>query len=949
MVEPAEREILFGPFHVFPKQRLLLEGDKLVRLGSRAWDILIALIERPGEPVSREELMTRVWPDTVVVEGNLPVHMAALRRALGDGHDGNRYVVTIPGRGYSFAAPIKIAETPRPAPSQPAVIAHGHNLPVQLTRLIGRADIVSRLAGQLEHTRLLTITGPPGIGKTSVALAVAEQLIGAYEHGVWLIDLAPLDDPLLVPSAVASVLGLEIRSENPLPGVVAALRDKQMLLVLDNCVHVIEVATSLVIAVLRGAPGIRLLATSREPMRAQGEHVYRLSALESPPAGTLPSAAEALRYPAVQLFVERATATTDEFKLSDADAPIVADICRKLDGLPLAIEFAAARVEAFGVPGLAAHMGDRFRLLLGGRRTVLSRHRTMAATLDWSYSLLTEAQQFVLRGLAIFAGGFTLSAAGAVIADATHPECDVIDQVTELVAKSLVATDVSDTEPRLRLLETTRAYALEKLDESGEVNAVRRRHAECYRDLLQTAAEDKAAIDDRPAAYTAEIDNIRAALTWAFASGGDTSIGVALAAASVPIWFEMSLLTECRGWMEKALGVLDAVDSRPNVEMVLQFSLGTSLMFAQGMNNRAYAALTKASELAERHADFDYRLRSLAGLAAIHQRFQDFQGAVALGRRAEEVVKGSSDPIALATVDYILGSSLQFLGEYAEALTCAQRNYVRAAIPAVRRAQVIRLGRDSSISAGCTMAIIYWAQGLPDRSAKIAQNVLADAEAGNHPFSLCMALAFCGSMIPLRRGDLQTAQRSIARLQDLTQRYGLSGDHAHGLCFEGQLAAKQGDVVAAERLLRAGLKILQQNPNETFYTIFLTGLAEVLMTAGQLEESLAAADEAVQRAERSNALWWLPEALRIKGEVLLLCKGDTNAAEDHFRRSLDLAHRQGALSWELRTATSLARLRRDQGRSAEAAALLHPIYDRFTEGFDTADLRAAKALLDTVR
>ena len=357
--------------------------------------------------------------------------------------------------------------------------------------------------------------------------------------------------------------------------------------------------------------------------------------------------------------------------------------------------------------------------------------------------------------------------------------------------------------------------------------------------------------------------------------------------------------------------------------MVLQYALGCSLMFAQGMNDRAYAALTKASELAERHAAFDYQLRTLAGLAAMHQRFQDFQGAVAFGRQAEKVVTGSSDPIALATVDYILGSSLQFLGEYAEALTYAQRNYVRAAIPAVRRAHVARLGRDSFISAGCTVAIIHWAQGLPDGSAKIAQNVLADAEAGNHPFSLCMALAFCGSMISLRRGDLETAQRSIARLQELTQSHGLSGDYAHGLCFEGQLAAKRGDVAAAERLLRTGLKILQQNPNETFYTIFLTGLAEVLMTAAQLEESFAAADEALQRSERSNALWWMPEALRIKGEALLLCKGDTSAAEDHFCRSLDLAYRQGALSWELRTAMSLARLRRSRAVSGRHAIPLH--------------------------
>ena len=380
--------------------------------------------------------------------------------------------------------------------------------------------------------------------------------------------------------------------------------------------------------------------------------------------------------------------------------------------------------------------------------------------------------------------------------------------------------------------------------------------------------------------------------------------------------------------------------------MVLQYALGCSLMFTQGMNDRAYAALIKANELAERYADIEYQLRTLAGLAAMCQRFQDYQGAVAFGRRAEEIVAGWSDPVALATVDYVLGSSLQFLGEYGEALAYAQRNYVRSAMPAVRRAQVARLGRDSFISAGCTLAIIQWAQGLPDRSAKIAQNVLADAEAGNHPFSLCMALAFCGSMIPLRCGDLETAQRSIARLQALTQTHGLSGDYAHGVCFEGQLAAKRGDVVTAERLLRAGLKMLQQNPNETFYTIFLTGLAEVLMAATQFDESLAAAAEALKRAERSNALWWTPEALRIKGEALLLCQGDTGTAEDHFHRSFDLARRQDALSWELRTATSLARLRRDTGRIEEARELLPSVYCRFTEGFGTADLLSAKALIE---
>ena len=279
-------------------------------------------------------------------------------------------------------------------------------------------------------------------------------------------------------------------------------------------------------------------------------------------------------------------------------------------------------------------------------------------------------------------------------------------------------------------------------------------------------------------------------------------------------------------------------------------------------------------------------------------------------------------------------------------MTYAQRTYVRTAAQTVRRAHLARLGRDSFISAGSTVALIRWVQGLPDQAAETARHVLAGAEGGDHPVSLCLALTWCGCIIPLRLGELSTATRSIVWLKDHAHNHGLSAYYANGLCFEGQLSAQQGDAVAAERQLRAGLKNLQQTQSETLYTVFLTGLAEVLMILARLDESLAAADEAVERAERSNAFWWMPEALRIKGEVLCLRPGGTTAAEDHFRRSLDLARRQGALSWELRTAISLARLKRDRGESREARDLLAGVYGRFTEGFGTADLLSAQQLLD---
>ncbi|MBV8088426.1 MAG: hypothetical protein JO139_02440, partial [Alphaproteobacteria bacterium] len=541
-------------------------------------------------------------------------------------------------------------------------------------------------------------------------------------------------------------------------------------------------------------------------------------------------------------------------------------------------------------------------------------------------------------------------AARAVVASPEITPVEVVDGIANLVAKSLVSA-VAGGGTRYRLLDTTRTYALQRLAESGEREQLARRHAEYYRNLFERAESEceTRATADWLAEYAPKIDNLRAAHDWAYSRAGDPTIGVALAAASVPLWFEISSFNECRGWMEKALGVIDRVERVPQREMVLQYALGYSLMFAQGMNDGARTALTRASELAEDLSDLNYRLRALAGLASICHRLQDFRTAVALGRQAEEIVRTSSDPIILSMADWILGASLQLLGEYAEAFTYAHQTYVRTAEPKVRRAHLARLGRDSFISAGSTVALIRWTQGLLDQAATTAQNVLANAEASDHPGSMCLALTWCGCLIPLRLGKLQTAEHAIARLKAEAQSHGLSAYYANGPCFEGRLAFKRGDAATAERLLRAGLKSLQQTQSETFYTLFLTGLAEVLITSAQFDQALAAAEEALARTERSSAAWWMPEASRIKAEVLLSCRGDTDEAEDLLHRSLDLAHCQGALSWELRAATSLARLWRDQNRSADARGLLQPVYDRFTEGFETADLKAAKALLDTLQ
>jgi predicted ATPase/DNA-binding winged helix-turn-helix (wHTH) protein len=941
----ADETYIFGSFQLVPAQRLLLNTGRSLPLGSRALEILITLIECAGATVSKDQLIGRVWPDTVVDEGALRVHVAAVRKALGDGREGNRFIINNPGQGYSFVAPVtRVRSQEAPAPlHQPA---RSGNLPALLTRVVGRDEIIATVVSRCSQHRLVTMVGPGGIGKTTVAIAAAETMSESFADGIWFVGLATLVDAALVPAAVGAALDMPSTGVDPLTALAAWSRDKHMLIVLDSCEHVAGAAAAVAEVVLRTAPRVCILATSREALLAESEWLMRLPSLRVPSGPAHLSAAQALSYSAVQLFNERAAAVIDGFVLSDADVPGVLEICHALDGVPLALELAAVQVDALGIQGLAQGLTNRFDLLTRGRRTALPRQQTLRATMDWSHDLLLEVEKVVLRRLAVFRGHFTMESATSVVGDEDIRSLKVIEIVANLATKSLVATDISSDITYHYLLDTTRAYALEKLNHSGEATAISRRHADYYRNLLAAVNQNDRAADEF-ACCAREIDDIRAALTWAFSPEGDVSAGVQLAAASTSVWLGLSLLTECLSWTRNALAALEAPIIGTRWEMVLQCAFGYSLMFTEGLSNTAHAALQRANELAECLQDVDYQLRALAGLASCCHRLQNFQAALDLGRRAETIANRSEDPAVLATADWILGTSLFFLGEYREASTYAQRTRQRTSAPAVRRAHIAKLGRDSFVSASCTVAQAHWAQGLVDQSARLARDLLVETQRGDHPLSLCLVLTWCGCQISLWLGDLETAGRSIAQLKDHAERYTLSGYYAYGSGFEGQLFAKRGNLALAERQLRSCLESLRQGRSETLYTAFLTDLAEVLAKAGRFGESLAAAAEALQRTERSDAFWWMPEALRIKGEILAqLNPSDLSTIEDCFTRSLTCARRQGALSWQLRAATSLARLWKQCGRPADAKALLRPIYARFTEGFETADLRAARTLLE---
>ena len=377
----SARAFTFGHFLLLPEERRLLEAGRPVRISSRALDILTVLVDRAGELVSKEQLIAHAWPNTRVEENNLRVHIGALRKLLGESPTGVSYVATIPGRGYSFVAPVE-RETREPLLAPISSSTTTHPLPSLLIRMIGRAETLVKLLSRMRKQRLVTIVGPGGMGKTTIALAMAERLSRSLEHHASFVDLSPLADPQLLPSALASVLGIASRSENPLIGLLAFLRDKRMLIVLDSCEHLVEAAATMVEALLKGAPGVQILATSREPLGVEGEWVERLAPLGIPDSPADLSAAQALAFPAIQLFAERTAAGIEGFELSDEDVPAAVEICRKLDGIPLAIELAAARVGLFGIPGLAARLNDRLAVLTRGRRTAPPRHKTLRATLD---------------------------------------------------------------------------------------------------------------------------------------------------------------------------------------------------------------------------------------------------------------------------------------------------------------------------------------------------------------------------------------------------------------------------------------------------------------------------------------------------------------------------------------------------------------------------------------
>ena len=816
-----------------------------------------------------------------------------------------------------------------------------HNLPATTTRVVGRAGVIDLLQHEVSRSRLVSIVGAGGIGKTTVALAVAEQAIGAFVDGVWLVDFAPVRDPSLVPHAIASATGLVVHSANILTALCRFVRERQLLLVFDNCEHLVSSIASCLAQILEQAPGVHVMATSRAALRVDGEQVHRLLGLASPPDSTGLTAENALAYPAIELFVDRATDRLETFILSDTDAPTVADICRSLDGIALAIELAAMRVDVFGVMGLQKQLDDRFRLL-AGRRAGLERHRTLAATLDWSYSLLSESEARLLRAVSVFTGAFRLAGASAV-ANVSPEEASAI--LVELASKSLLAAETDALDTAYRPLETTRAYCLEKLVEAGEDPPIRQRHAEYVCAVLERAATEwgQQLSRDWGATYGPYLDDLRAALAWAGSEPVDRSRLIRLTTAGTLLWNHFSLTDESRVHLTRAIVELGESGSEGTaVEMNLQFALAGAILYTRGVVTEARVAGRRALQISEQLGDTDFRLRCLRLTGA----FELFSGEHDAGIRTLRTflsIASADDPSALAEGESHLCCGEMFVGQLESARTRMERIYAQQSQD-IDDARFARFQYSNSINMLIVLCHTQWLTGFPDTAARTAKLSLEYARQAAHEISLSNALAW-NNLAHYWLGREEDCSRHSAMLDELAERHGIITWHPVAPFCRGALAAIRGNegTDGINDLTRAVAEF-RTIGHRARLPYYVAVLAEALGKHGRFQEAEATIRDALDLAAVQNEGWCLPEILRIQA-FIAAAQDQHEKAEPLLEQAIAVSKETGALSWRLRAATDLAVLWQSKGRTADAKGLLSSVYHSFSEGFATRDLVVAERLL----
>jgi len=885
-------------------------------------DLLIALIDRAPHVVSKAELEALVWPKMFVEESSLRVQIGALRKVLGDGVGGARFIANVPGRGYAFVAPLQPVAC-APAPQQhaaaidlaDAALAPAVKLPVRLTTMIGRAANQRAVSTLLAQGRLVTITGPGGVGKTTLAIAVAESVAGEGRCAATFVDLSLVSAAEHLPSHVGAALAIKLNERTGPEALAARLKGREGLLLLDNCEHLLDPVASLVVHLLRAAPGLRVLCTSHESLTVQGERVHRLEPLPVPTRGVALDAATALQYPAVALLVERTAADSVDFEFTDADAPLATELCHRLDGLPLAIEMAAAGINIFGLRDLASRLDERLPFL-SGDRTTHARHQTLFALHEWSYLHLPAREQSLLRRLAAFCGPFTMSDAARVAPD----EPRLVEAVSGLVSRSLLVPDFNGQEARYRMLMTTRHFARDKLSDCHERDEVRARHVAWVAHRLEAVNAEWVGADR--VFWTEQnaplFDEVLWGIDWAFGPHGDSVRGAELTLLAMHLSHQLSAHAHFQAHLTTALGRVGR--DHPLLEMRLCVALGV----ARALSGAPLADIEPSHQRALAAAE---RLGS--GWHDAETPYGVFLGALIGGvypqaevhaRRILSVSLAHADSSGALIGQRMLAQALRELGRHR-----AARDLVEQVLRDDRR--LARLGGywidpvDRQVSMRTVLARLLWLQGEPGRALATVREALALAEREG---GTAQAQVIATAAIPLAcwAGERAWALALNEELTHITSRQGL-GFWARWACaFHAALAGEPVPLV---------------RPIDDWLSDVLGSLAQQCVDAAT-----------VARVEAGLVGWCGPEVLRAWGDRLLSEQAQ-GEARGCYERALTMARQQGALAWELRSAISLARLLWHQGEAAWAARTLADVRSRYPSHARTPDLDAAAELLEQLK
>jgi predicted ATPase/DNA-binding winged helix-turn-helix (wHTH) protein len=886
--EHPEHTFRRGPYQVFRNLRLVLRHGEKVELTGKPFEILVALLEADNKLVSKDELLTRIWPDQFVEENNLQAHISAIRRALGPDRT---HLKTEFGAGYRLELPSDVAA----GEAVQSNLESKFELPIAPAALVGREDELAELDQMIAANNLVTISGLGGMGKTRLAIEFA-QLKKQSATDVFFIELASLNAAALLPTISAQ---LHIDFESSLPsegGNEKSQRLKKPLLILDSCEHLLEGAAQTVRKLQQAAPYLTILATSQEPLDVDGEQVLRLQPLRIPAQDTQ-TLQEASRYAAVELLVTRIKSADRLFNLSDANSSDICHICRQLDGIPLAIELAASRVPLLGLKAVVEGLSDRFKLLTGGRRNAMPRHQTLRATLEWSFSLLTDAEQKLLARLGLFAGPFTLLAAQAVALPDIEGEQTPIDLVSSLVSKSLISRDTSHASGRFYLFESMRAFALEKLAPSGQLPKFADRHAKFFTERLIAATSDwqHMPLDLWLAEYKEDLSDVRASLDWTLSELSDATASAQLLCDSLPFWMQLSLLDECRLRVETVLLKLRNVGNiDPKLEMRLQRALGAALAWVQGPTAGVLTAWERTLEIAEQQNDFEHRIQGHYGLWLYHLRGGSYELSFDHSNRLIELAQQTQDAAARLAGQRAKGVSLHFLGRNLEAREIIEGVLSEHDVEH-SRSFPLRFGVDQRSAASAFLARVLWLLDEPDKAETAADTAIFLATKLNHVSSLCCALLEGQCALFAISESWHELKRAAETAIEIAGNYNLGFWRAYAEAFHALAVANLDPDENNLRLLNAASTYLERIHVHPGYSLFVSGAARA---CAQQHDPQGAASKIEQLIATigSEQHWGMPEFLRIKAENNVT-PGESGPLK---ARALHLAQAQSAKFWQSR-------------------------------------------------